>query len=92
MARYFIEVPHEAEKGACARAVQIFLRSGSHFVANADWGCKAGDHRALLIVDLASQEEARNILPPAFRARAKVVELNKFSLQDIEPWLLHHKG
>ncbi|HYX20866.1 MAG TPA: hypothetical protein VFA98_08480 [Thermoanaerobaculia bacterium] len=40
MPRFLIEVPHEAETVACARVVDVFLKSGSHFLSNADWGCR----------------------------------------------------
>jgi len=46
MPRFLIEVPHEEETVACARAVKIFLESGSHFLTQADWGCKDGEHEA----------------------------------------------
>jgi hypothetical protein len=39
MARFLIEVPHEEEVVACARVVEIFLKTGSHFVTHTDWGC-----------------------------------------------------
>ena len=84
MARFLIEFPHEAERVACARTVQVFLRSGSHFLTNADWGCMDGDHRAWVIVDVANKDEARAIVPPAFRAKAKIVGLNSFSIEQIE--------
>ena len=73
MPKFLIQVPHESERQACLRAVQTFLNSGSHFVANADWGCHDGDHRAWMIVDVASKEEARGIVPPIYRSQAKVV-------------------
>jgi hypothetical protein len=38
MARFLIEVPHAEEKVACARVVEIFLKTGSHFLSRADWG------------------------------------------------------
>ena len=38
MARFRIEVPHEAATVACARVVDVFLKTGSHFLSNADWG------------------------------------------------------
>jgi hypothetical protein len=91
MARFFIEVPHEAEKVACARAVEIFLKTGSHFLTNADWGCLDGDHKAWIIVDVENREEARYILPPAYRSQAKVVSLNRFSLKEIDEILSHHR-
>jgi hypothetical protein len=91
MARFFIEVPHEAEKVACARAVEIFLKTGSHFLTNADWGCLDGDHKAWIIVDVENREEARCILPPAYRSQAKVVSLNRFSIEEIDEILSHHR-
>lgn len=44
MPKFLIEIPHEATTAACARVVEHFLRSGSHFLTHADWGCKDGDH------------------------------------------------
>jgi hypothetical protein len=91
MARFLIEVPHEPTTVACARAVEVFLKSGSHFLTNADWGCKDGVHKAWIVVDVGSKDEARAIVPPIFRSQAKVVQLNFFSLEEIEGILRQHK-
>ena len=90
MARFLIEVPHEAEKKECALAVEVFLKTGSHFLTHADWGCLDGEHKAWIIVELDNKEEVRNILPPNYRSQAKIVRLNKFSLEEIEEILAHH--
>ena len=90
MAKYLIEVAHEAEKNACLRAAQILLKSGSHFVTNADFGCLDGEHKAWIIVEVFDKEEAKNILPPEYRSSAKIVKLNKFNLKEIEELLAHH--
>lgn len=92
MARFLIEVPHEAETLACARVVETFLKTGSHFLVNADWGCKDGDHKAWFIADVNSKDEARAIVPPAFRGQAKVVQLNKFTMEEINEILRYHGG
>jgi len=84
MTKYLIEVPHEAKKEACEEAVRIFLNTGSHFLTNADWGCKDGEHKAWFILNTDSREEARNILPPALRHQAKVIKLIQFSTDDLE--------
>jgi hypothetical protein len=84
MARFLIEVPHEDSLAVCLRTVDVFLRSGSHFLSHADWGCRDGDHKAWLVVDVESRDEASNIIPPMFRARAKIVQLNSFTLAEIE--------
>jgi hypothetical protein len=91
MARFFIEVPHEADTVVCAHAVRIFLATGSHFLTHADWGCRDGEHKAWMTVEANSKEEARRILPPAYRAQAKIVRLNKFAMAEIEELLRHHQ-
>ena len=92
MARFLIEVPHEAETAACARVVKVFLASGSHLLTHADWGCMDGDHRAWIIVDVASKDEARAIVPPAFRTSARIVGLNHFSIDQIDRILKDHQS
>jgi hypothetical protein len=90
MARFLIEVPHEPTTQACARAVEWFLRTGSHFLTHADWGCKDGEHKAWITVDLDTRDEARNIIPPPYRAGAKIVQLNTFTMKDVEDILRQH--
>jgi len=92
MARFLIEVPHEPEVLACAQAVEIFLRTGSHFLTHADWGCMDGDHKAWLIVEVDSKDEARCIIPPALGTQARIVRLNAFTLEQIEEIRRQHKA
>jgi hypothetical protein len=84
MPRYLIEVPHADTKEACDQAIEAFLRSGSHFVTNADWGCSDGVHKTWFIAELDSKEAALLLLPPLFRQNASVTSLEKFGLQDME--------
>ena len=91
MPKFLIEVPHEAGKVECARAVQILLSTGSHFLTHAEWGCLDGEHKGWLIIELESKQEARSILPPAYRSQAKIVALNKFTMEEIEGMLRHHE-
>jgi hypothetical protein len=90
MSRFLIEVPHENKKEACERAIQVFLESGSHFMTNADWGCHDDEHKAWFVVDLDSKEEARSILPPHFRHDAKIITLEKFTIDDLELTMEQH--
>ena len=92
MARFLIEVPHEDDVIACTRAVEIFLKTGSHFLMKADWGCEDGDHRAWIIFEVDSKDQARSILPPAYRPQAKIVQLNKFSMEEIDEIRRYHKS
>ncbi len=90
MARFLIEVPHEEDVVACSHAVKIFLESGSHFLTHADWGCKDGVHKAWIIAEVDSKDQARAILPSAYRVNAKIVQLNKFTMEEIDELLRHH--
>jgi hypothetical protein len=92
MDRFLIEVPHKPDAAACLQVVDVFLQSGSHFLTNADWGCLDGEHKAWIIVDCDSREDAECILPPAFRSKAKIVRLNKFTMDQIEKLRSHHRG
>jgi hypothetical protein len=84
MEKYLIEVPHEATKSACINAVRIFLQTGSHFLANADWGCHDGEHKAWLLVEVENKDLARQIVPPAFRSEAKIIKLHTFTREEME--------
>jgi hypothetical protein len=90
MAKYLIEVPHEETTLACARTVEVFLNTGSHFLTHADWGCKDSVHKAWITVETDSREDARRIVPPQYRSAATVVRLNRFTMEDIEDILRHH--
>jgi hypothetical protein len=99
MPRFLIEVPHEEEIVACAHVVEIFLKTGSHFLSNADWGCKDGVHKAWIIVDVDSKNDAMAIfrLPPAgHRRAAQQVHLGgnrgyPAASQELGSFTVHHR-
>jgi hypothetical protein len=91
MPRFLIEVPHEKTTLACNQAIDAFLRTGSHFLTHADWGCKDGEHAAWLIVDVETKDEARAIVPADFRPNARIVRLNYFTPADMDRARAAHK-
>jgi hypothetical protein len=90
MAKFLIEVPHPEDKLGCARSIQVFLKSASHYLTHADYGCEDGEHFAWMFVDAADREEAKRIVPPAFRAQARVVQLSRFSTDEIDETIRRH--
>ena len=90
MAKFLIEVPHDEEETECIRVVESFLNYGSHFVVNADWGCMDGVHKAWITIEAENKDEARAILPPASRARANIVRLNKFTMEELDEIMKRH--
>jgi hypothetical protein len=92
MPRFLLEVPHESETIACARAAKVLLETGSHFLTHADFGCHDGVHKAWIVVDAHNKDEARNTLPVLYRRQATVVALNKFSLEELDDLINRHEG
>jgi len=84
MPRYMIEVPHSADQSACIQAMHIFLKTGSHYVTHCDWGCLDGEHKAWITVETDNRDQALQIVPPAFRHDAKIIQLERFSLEQVE--------
>ena len=92
MPKFLIEVPHDAATIGCARTVETFLKTGSHFLSHAHWGCRDGVHKSWMIVEVDSKSEARGIVPPGVRDDAKVVQLNTFTIDEIESVLREHRS
>ena len=83
MPRYLIELTHDDEHAACVRAIEAIEKYGAHFFTHADWGCLNGVHSAWVIAELDSREGALQLVPPQFRPDARIVELNKFTREEI---------
>ena len=79
MPRYLIEVPHSEDRVACLQVIDIFHKTGSHYLSTCDWGCMDGEHKAWITVEVDSKADALRILPPMFRAQARIVQLCQFS-------------
>ena len=91
MANFLIEVPHGEDKMACVKAFQIFVETGSHFLANAEWGCADHEHKAWMIVDVDTKEQALQIIPSLYRHEAKITKLFKLSKEEIANYREEHK-
>lgn len=92
MNRFLIEVPHDGTAAACARAAELLQRTGSHFITHADFGCSDGIHKAWIILEVDSKEEARNVVPPELRPVASITRLNQFTTEQIDELKRRHEG
>jgi hypothetical protein len=52
-------------------------------MTHADWGCKAGTHRGWLIAELDSRGQAMQMVSPEYRREVRIVELNRFTMEQI---------
>jgi hypothetical protein len=44
-----------------------------------------------MIADVKSKDEARQIVPPAFRADARIIGLNKFTMEELDRIMSRHE-
>jgi hypothetical protein len=84
MPRYLIESSHTPEE--CLKALDEVLAQGPEALARYDFGCAVGDHsnhRAYTMIEAANEVAARNILPMLLRGKAQVIEVGKFTPEQI---------
>jgi hypothetical protein len=75
-----VETPHTDRE--CLRLLDYIQAQGylNHF----DWGCKAGEHCGWAVIDTDSEDRARTVVPPMLRRKARIIELTKFSEEDVK--------
>ena len=56
-------------------------------MTHADWGCKDGNHKAWLVLEADSKDEARFVVPAQFRNEARITRLAKFTIEEIDSFL-----
>lgn len=91
MPTYLIEVRHADDNQGCVRALHALDQSGSHFVTHADFGCADGDHRGWLKVEVENRQMAEQIVPPEFRSEVRIVELQKFTREEIQQMMKQYQ-
>ena len=84
MPRFMIEIRHSEQREGCVRSLDAILKYGAHLITQADFGCEDGAHTGWLIVDVDSRDEALRVVPPHFRGDARVVQLRKWTKEQIE--------
>lgn len=87
MPSFMIQLSHDDEYQACAKALHALEQFGSHFVTHADWGCRDGVHTGWLIAEVGSRAEAAAIVPPELRQEALIVKLNRFTREEIAGYM-----
>jgi hypothetical protein len=90
MEKFLIEVKHGGDKSSCLLAIQSFLSSRSHYVSSVEWGCMEGEQKAWLIIKTENKEKAMKILPAAYHQNAKITELHKFTIKEIDEAVVDH--
>lgn len=84
MPRFLIETQHGDDYEGCVRSLDAITKYGSHLVTHTEFGCEDGVHTGWLIVEVDSHEEAMQLVPPNYRASARIVKLRLWTRDEIE--------
>ncbi len=79
--KYLLETPHTKEE--CLKELDEILAEGKDVLNRFYWGCGKGDHTGYALIDAMSETEVKNLVPGFLRTKAKVVELAKFTPEEI---------
>ncbi len=78
---YLIITPHTPAQ--CLASLDSYAAKDAKLLEKIDWGCADGDHSGYLVVDAANKKAARDLLPAGEQEGAKIVKLNKFTVEQI---------
>ncbi len=82
MARFVIESPHSKEE--CMTALDEIKAEHPELLDRMEFGCKVGEHVGWATVEAGSKTEAEQLIPEIIRDKAHVVEVLKFTPEQIE--------
>ena len=81
MSRYLVESSHTPEQ--CLQALDDIVARAPGLLAKFDWGCMAGEHTGWAVIEAESTSRARELVPASAGESVRVVELNKFTPEQI---------
>ena len=82
MARYLIEVSHTERE--CVWSLQEMQQHIPESFELFEWGCCDGVHTGWATIDREHKFSAQELVPPALRAKARIVELCTFTEAELK--------
>ena len=82
MAHYVIEASHTDPE--CRAGLVAIGDRGMHLLHKAWFGCAAGVHTAWVELEAGTEAEALGVLPPSTRTKARVVEVQRFTRDELK--------
>ena len=77
MRQYVIEVPHTDQE--CIQGLKTIAEWGMHLLNHTWFGCAVGVHTGWMQLEASTEAEARGVLPPSTRDKARIVEVQKLT-------------
>ncbi len=81
MARYLIETRHTPKQ--CLGDLDTVQEQAPELLQKLEFGCRTGIHMGWTIIEASSAQEAVRQIPAAMRDRTRVVEVQRFTPEEI---------
>lgn len=81
MPKFQIVMPHDPAQ--CAEALDEVLNHDPDFHSQVMYGCHFGDCTGYALIEVASEEEARSKVPRTLHKRARIVEVEHVTPEEI---------
>lgn len=82
MPKYMVESSHTKEE--CVRALDEIKDREPKILDKMEFGCMAGVHTGWATVEAGNESEVKNMIPDDLREKTRVVEVSKFTPEQIE--------
>ncbi|HEX9015100.1 MAG TPA: hypothetical protein VF960_03740 [Chloroflexota bacterium] len=82
MAQYQTIIPHDESQ--CVEALDDMLASDPELQSHVVYGCHFGDHTGYAVLEAADEAAVRKRLPQSLNRRARVVEVEHFTPEQIK--------
>ncbi len=82
MAHYLLEMTHTERE--CLDALNMVVSLGMHILHHTWWGCEVGVHTGWLDIEVDSEQDALNVVPPPVRKDTRIVEVRKFTPNQVK--------
>lgn len=82
MTQYIIELPHTEQ--TCPAVLNDMSASNPELFERICWGCMGDTHVGWGMVIATDVDEVRSMLPPGYKDGARIIEVDKFSPEDLQ--------
>jgi hypothetical protein len=81
MPKFEVVTPHT--DAGCLKALDDIVAHNPSLLQQCWFACNTGDHTGYALLEAKNETEARNLLPAALRAKARVIAVEQFTPQQV---------
>lgn len=78
---YIVESRHTPEE--CLKSLDTVLDRSPQLLDKFEWGCNTGEHIGWAFIEGNSETDVRNMVPPPLLDKTRIVEVSKYSADEI---------